>query len=156
MRTYSTKEFKVVALRESPCPKDMAQVDHPKKAADYWRTHIQPHTNELVETLVALAVNSRRRVMGHVTISQGTMDTVLVHPREVFRPAIVMGASALILMHNHPSGEPAPSEADIKITRDLIRGGQLLKVELLDHVIVGHKDESPNYCSLREMGYFYH
>jgi DNA repair protein RadC len=64
------------------------------------------------------------------------MDTILVHPRAVFRLAIMTAASALIVMHNHPSGESSPSEADIKVTRDLIRAGQLLKMELLDHVVI--------------------
>jgi DNA repair protein RadC len=73
-----------------------------------------------------------------------------VHPREVFRPAIVAAAAALVIMHNHPSGEPSPSEADIKVTRDLIRAGQLLKVEVLDHVVMG----ANRHCSLRELGYF--
>ena len=62
-----------------------------------------------------------------------------------------MAAAAVVLMHNHPSGDATPSEADIKVTRDLIRAGQLLKIELLDHVIIGN----PNRCSLRELGYFY-
>jgi DNA repair protein RadC len=74
-----------------------------------------------------------------------------VHAREVFRPAIVAAGNAIILMHNHPSGDASPSEADIKITRDLIRAGQLLKMELLDHVIVGRD----SFTSLRTAGYFY-
>jgi DNA repair protein RadC len=77
------------------------------------------------------------------------MDTLLVHPREVFRLAIVTAASAIVVMHNHPSGEATPSEADIKVTRDLIRAGQLLKIEVLDHVIVGQGSQ----CSLRTLGY---
>ena len=81
----------------------------------------------------------------------GTMDTLLVHPREVFRAAVIAGAAAVVLMHNHPSGEPQPSEADIKVTRDLIRAGQLMRIEVLDHVIIGN----PNHSSLRSMGYFY-
>ena len=100
--------------------------------------------------------------MGHVIVSNGTLDTILVHAREVFRPAIVANASAIILIHNHPSGEHSPSEADIKITRDLIRAGQLLKIDVLDHIIcVRQQDTDPAkvsrpYCSLRELGYFYH
>jgi DNA repair protein RadC len=78
-------------------------------------------------------------------------------PREVFFPAIARRAAALILAHNHPSGDPTPSEADIRITRDLIRAGQLLKIEVLDHVILGRQthDRSRDYLSLRETGYFY-
>jgi DNA repair protein RadC len=79
----------------------------------------------------------------------GTKDTLLVSVGEVFRTAVIMSA-AIICTHNHPSGEPEPSEADIKVTRDLIRAGQLLKIEVLDHVIIGR----PNHCSLRELGYF--
>jgi DNA repair protein RadC len=69
----------------------------------------------------------------------------------VFRAAIIAAAAAIVLMHNHPSGETTPSEADIKVTRDLIRAGQLLKIEVLDHVIVA----SHSSCSLRACGYFY-
>jgi DNA repair protein RadC len=90
-------------------------------------------------------------------VSRGTLDTILVHPREVFKTAITANAAALVLAHNHPSGDPTPSEADIKVTRDLIRAGQLLKIEVLDHVIIGRATaERPrDYVSLRELGYFY-
>ncbi len=98
-----------------------------------------------------LLLNTRKRVKGHQLVSIGTMDTILVHPREVFRLAIIAAASAVIVMHNHPSGESTPSEADIKVTRDLIRAGQLLKLELIDHVVIGNG----NFSSLRALGYFY-
>src|SRR5208283_4924547 len=80
-----------------------------------------------VETFQALLLNTRRRLIRVEDISHGTLDTLLVHPREVFRSAIAANAAALVLVHNHPSGDPTPSEADIKVTRDLIRAGQLLK-----------------------------
>jgi DNA repair protein RadC len=75
----------------------------------------------------------------------------------VFRPAIENNAAALVLVHNHPSGDPTPSEADIKVTRDLIRAGQLLKIEVLDHVILGRvtQERQKDYVSLRELGYFF-
>ena len=79
------------------------------------------------------------------------MDAILVHPREVFRAAIVGAAAAILLMHNHPSGEADPSEADIRVTRDLIRAGQIVRIELVDHVIVGRGQ----HRSLRELGVFY-
>jgi DNA repair protein RadC len=111
-----------------------------------------------VETFQVLLLNTRRRLIGEpVKISDGTLDTILVHPREVFKPAISANAAAIVLTHNHPSGDPTPSEADIKVTRDLIRAGQLLKIEVLDHVILGRKteDRQKEYVSLRELGYFY-
>jgi DNA repair protein RadC len=110
-----------------------------------------------VERFHVLLLNTRRRLVRSEAISQGTLDTILVHPREVFRPAIAANAAAVVLVHNHPSGDPAPSEADIKVTRDLIRAGQLLRIELLDHVILGRPtaERAKDYASLRELGYFY-
>ena len=101
--------------------------------------------------MVVLHLNTRRRIRGHHFVSTGSLDTLLVHPREIFRTAIAANASAIMLMHNHPSGEPSPSEADIKVTRDLIRAGQLLKMEVLDHIVVGN----PTHASLRELGCFH-
>jgi len=102
-------------------------------------------------------LNTRRRLLGHNLITLGSLDTCTVHPREVFRPVITIAGHAAILAHSHPSGDPTPSEADIKVTRDLIRAGQLLKIEILDHVIIGAPsvDRHKDYVSLRELGYFH-
>jgi len=110
-----------------------------------------------VETLQVLLLNTRRRLIRVEPVSNGTIDTLLVHPREVFKAAIAANAAAVVLAHNHPSGDPTPSEADIKVTRDLIRAGQLLKIEVLDHVIIGRAtaERPKDYASLRELGYFY-
>ena len=153
MTPFCAKEYKVVALRDCPLPEGMHLCDTPERAAEYWRQHVTQHPafSPDVECFVVLLVNSRRRVKGHALISTGTLDSVLVHPREVFRPAIVAAAAALVVMHNHPSGESTPSESDIKLTRDLIRAGLLLKIEVLDHVIVG----ANRHTSLRELGHFY-
>jgi DNA repair protein RadC len=152
MKDYNPKEFKVVALRDCPVPESLLICVTPDHAASYWRMHIETHSyfNPECECFVVLLLNTRRRVKGHQLVTVGTMDTLLVHPREVFRVAVISSASAIVLMHNHPSGEPTPSEADIKVTRDLIRAGQLLKIEVIDHIIVGN----PKHCSLRELGHF--
>ena len=153
MKTIHPKEFKVMALRDCPVPSDMLVCETPRQVADYWRLHIAttPQFNPECECMAVLMLNTRNRVKGHQLLTIGTLDTILVHPREVFRCAIIAAAASVILIHNHPSGEPTPSEADIKVTRDLIRAGQLLKIELTDHVIIGN----PNYSSLRELGFFY-
>ena len=152
MKTLNPKEFKVMALRECPVPADMLVCETPQQAADYWRLHVatNPYYNPDCECLVVLLLNTRRRIKGHQLVTIGTMDTLLVDPRIVFRGAVIAGAAAILLLHNHPSGNPTPSEADIKVTRDLIRAGQLLKIEVIDHVVIGN----PNHCSLRECGYF--
>ena len=110
-----------------------------------------------VETFQAVLLNTRRRLIRVEPLSQGTLDTILVHPRDVFKAAIAANAAAVVLVHNHPSGDPTPSEADIKVTRDLIRAGQLLKIDVLDHVIIGRATAArqKDYASLRELGYFY-
>ena len=110
-----------------------------------------------VETFQVVLLNTRRRLIRIEKISQGTLDTILVHPREVFKLAITANAAAIVLVHNHPSGDPTPSEADIRVTRDLIRAGQLLKIDVIDHVILGARtpDRPKDYASLRELGYFY-
>ncbi|HTX20602.1 MAG TPA: DNA repair protein RadC [Candidatus Aquilonibacter sp.] len=109
------------------------------------------------ETLQVLLLNTRHRLIRVDEITDGTIDTLLVHPREVFKSAIAANAAAIVLAHNHPSGDPSPSEADIKVTRDLIRAGQLLKIEVLDHVIIGRAtpERAKDYASLRESGHFY-
>jgi len=80
-----------------------------------------------------------------------------MHPREVFAPAISKRAAAIVLMHNHHSGDPYLSEAEIKFTRELIGAGQLLKIEVVDHIIQGRAtiDRPKDFVSLREMGCFY-
>jgi len=145
-------EYKVTPLRECPTPESLQMCDTPDKAADYWRLHVtsNPYFNPECECFAVLLLNTRRRVKGHHIVSTGTHDTILVHPLTVFRLAVITSASAMVLMHNHPSGDPTPSEADVKVTRDLIRAGQLLKIEVLDHVVMGN----PNRTSLRELGYF--
>lgn len=129
-------------------------LDTPERVADLLR---EQNRSYQVECFQVLLLNTRRRLIRIEKISQGTLDTILVHPREVFKMAIAANASAILLVHNHPSGDPTPSEADIKVTRDLIRAGQLLKIDVLDHVIIGRRtEERPrDYASLRELGYFY-
>ena len=132
------QEWKIVSLRECPTPADIQLCETPEQAAAYWKMHIttHPYFNPECECLVVLILNTRRKIKGHYFVSIGTMDTILVHPREVFRLAIMASASAIALMHNHPSNESSPSDADIKVTRDLIRAGQLLKIEVLDHIVI--------------------
>jgi DNA repair protein RadC len=129
-------------------------LDTPERIADLLREQVR---NLNAEQFLVVLLNTRRRLVKTERISQGTLDTILVHARDVFRSAITANASAIVLVHNHPSGDPTPSDADIKVTRDLIRAGQLLKIELLDHVILGRatQERAKDYASLRELGYFY-
>jgi len=129
-------------------------LDNPESIANLLR---EDNRSYEVEHFQVVSLNTRRKFIRVDRISQGTLDTLLVHAREVFKPALAASAAAIVLVHNHPSGDPTPSEADIKVTRDLIRAGQVLKIEVLDHVILGRpsKERSKDYTSLRELGYFY-
>ncbi len=132
---------------------DQPTLDTPDRVAALLRERNRTYE---VENFQVIVLNTRRKLVRVDNISQGTLDTILVHPREVFKPAIAANAAAIVLVHNHPSGDPTPSEADIKVTRDLIRAGQLLKIDVLDHVILGRatQDRPRDYVSLRELGYF--
>ncbi len=90
------------------------------------------------ETFFALLLDGRHRLLGSERISEGTLTTSLVHPREVFRTAIRNSAAALVVAHNHPSGDPEPSRQDLEVTRRLAECGRLVGIPLLDHVVVGH------------------
>jgi DNA repair protein RadC len=129
-------------------------LDNPATVVNFMR---EENRLENVESFHVLLLNVRKKLIRAEKISQGLLDTILVHPREVFRAAIVANAAGIVLVHNHPSGDPAPSEADIKVTRDLIRAGQLLKIDVVDHVIIGRAttERAKDYASLRELGYFY-
>ena len=146
-----TFELRAQLLREVYTPNDL--LDTPAACAAYIREHIHtaPWYDADREAFAVLFMNTRRRIIGHAMTGIGTLDSVLIHPREIFRPAIAAAAHAIILTHNHPGGDPTPSEADIRTTRDLIRAGQLLKIEVLDHLIMG----AGRHASMRDLGYFY-
>ena len=86
----------------------------------------------------------------HETIFIGSLNASIIHPREIFQVALEEGAAAVILLHNHPSGNPNPSDDDIAITKQLVKAGEILGIEVLDHIIIGNK----RYFSFREKGYF--
>ena len=100
------------------------------------------------EEFRVLLLDGKNRLIRHQRISLGSLDKALVHLRDVFRPAIVEGAASIILVHNHPSGDPTPSEQDLLLTRELYMCGKVLDIEVLDHVIIGFS----NHVSLKDLG----
>jgi len=153
MRDFNPKEYTVTALRDCPVPAEMLICQEPDQVAAYWRLHIEkhPYFDPERECVAVLLLNSRKRVKGHQLLATGSATAAHVEPGLVFRSAIIAAANAIVLAHNHPSGDPSPSEADIKVTRELMRAGQLLRIEVVDHVILGR----PEHRSLRALGYFY-
>lgn len=136
--TYLVRESVSSALDTVSTPEDAAKVVRDLFDFD--------HLDR--EQFVALALNTKNRVVGAWAVSVGSLNASIVHPRELFKPAVMLSAASVVIAHNHPSGDPTPSGADIQLTRRLVKGGDVLGVELLDHVVVG--DES--IASLRDLG----
>jgi DNA repair protein RadC len=97
----------------------------------------------------ALALNTKNRLIRTVEVSIGSLNASVVHPRELFKEAVRLSAASVVIVHNHPSGDPSPSGADIQLTRRLTKAGDVLGIEVLDHVIVG---DGGAHASLRELG----
>lgn len=110
----------------------------------YWADH--PAHDQ--EQFVVACLDTKHRVQSVVVVTIGTLDASLVHPREVFKPAILEGSSAVILSHNHPSGNTTPSQEDIQVTNRLTEAGKLLGITVLDHII--HGDGTNEVLSVRE------
>jgi DNA repair protein RadC len=104
--------------------------------------------DEAQERFMVLLLDGRHRVLREEIVSQGTLTASLVHPREVFRPALREAAAALVLIHNHPSGDPSPSREDREVTARLQQAGEVLGIPVLDHVIVADQ----GFVSLRDEG----
>ncbi|MEE9279500.1 MAG: DNA repair protein RadC [Myxococcota bacterium] len=101
------------------------------------------------EIFFALLLDSRHRLIAEVEVSRGSLNQSLVHPREVFAPALRESAAAILVLHNHPSGDPLPSREDHEVTRRLVRAGEILGIRLLDHVVIG----AESYSSFARSGW---
>lgn len=101
------------------------------------------------EHFVCLFLNTKNQVIGQETLSMGSLNASIVHPREVFRSAIKRSSAAIICVHNHPSGDPTPSAEDINVTKRLMEAGNIIGIDILDHIIIGDQ----KYVSLKEHGY---
>ena len=136
-RTLMSGEWKLTTVRETPSPH--AFYHKPEDMVDYWHASIAtaPNFSPEVEWMAVVLLNTKLQVRGHVIVGQGSMNECTAHPREIFRAAIVGGAYAIVLMHNHPSGDSCPSEPDRRLTRRLAEVAALVQISLPDHVIVG-------------------
>ena len=101
------------------------------------------------EVFAILCLSTKHHVIAYHEVSRGTLDATLVHPREVFKAALLANAAGIILTHNHPSGDPTPSPDDHQLTRRLVDAGRLIGVDVLDHIVIG----DGRYVSFRERGW---
>jgi DNA repair protein RadC len=109
--------------------------------AEYLRNAFDAHPTQ--ESFWVILLDRKNRPMGRVMISLGTLTSTVVHPREVMRAAVLASAASIIVAHNHPSGDPAPSSADMRVTEQLREASRVMDIALLDHVIVGYPEGDP-------------
>jgi DNA repair protein RadC len=119
-------------------------IRQPTDLFEYFSTQMSLLTRE--EFCVAV-LDTKNRLIKHAFVSKGTLNASIVHPREVFRVAIIHSAAAIIVLHNHPSGDPTPSQEDLDITQRLVEAGKIMGINVLDHIIIG----GAKYISLKEM-----
>lgn len=100
------------------------------------------------EHFVCLFLNTKNHIIGQETLSMGSLNAAIVHPREVFRAAIKRSSASIICVHNHPSGDPTPSSEDIQLTQRLMEAGDIIGIDVLDHIVIGDR----RYVSLKEQG----
>jgi len=127
------------------------ELDAPEIVAEYLEDAFDD--DPTVEWFICVPLDRKNKPLGRFVVTKGIATASIVHPREVFKPAILAGASSIVVAHNHPSGDPAPSRADISLTRALKECGSVLKIDLLDHVIIGNKLDDPQgigYYSFQE------
>jgi DNA repair protein RadC len=131
---------------------DVAIFDTPEVVARYFRPLV---AGAEVEHFWVLCLDRKNRLLRRVECTKGTATNSLVHAREVFREAIKLSATAIIAVHNHPSGDPAPSRADIHVTRQLREAAKVIGIDMIDHIIVGEVAKDPNrlgYYSFNDAG----
>ena len=138
-----------VTVSYKPLDTEKIHVDNPAKVARFVSEKIG---NEVKESFILLCINNKNMVVSYSVVSVGTVSEAIVHPREVFLPAVLTLASGVIVAHNHPSGNHLPSKQDIETTKRLAEAGRIMGIPLVDHIIVGFNNEGDFY-SMKENGY---
>ena len=127
-------------------PDERYIIRSPEDGADYVMEEMRSLNQE---HFVVLFLNTKNQIIHRQTIFIGSLNASIVHPREVYREAVKRSAASIIVAHNHPSGDPTPSQEDIHVTRRLVESGKMIGIELLDHLVIGDR----KFVSLKEKGY---
>ena len=146
-KTYKIHHLTVSLIRDSSVTAPARRISAAMDARDILAPFFEGLDRE--HMLVAL-LDAKHAVIGVNTVSIGTLTLSIVHPREVFKPAIVAGCAAIILAHNHPSGDPTPSAEDRELTRRLVEAGKLLGIAVLDHLVIG---DNRSFVSFADRGW---
>lgn len=142
------KRINIVSIkmvREASVLYDIRKIDSPKDGAELGKRFLEDLDRE---QLIVCCLDTKNQPTAINVVSVGSLNTSIVHPREVFKPAILSNSASIILFHNHPSGDPEPSKEDISISERIKESGIILGIKLIDHIIIGND----SYCSLKERG----
>lgn len=136
VKPYRVPSYRVELVREgvissTVCP---LHLTNPRQVADMLMDHLRLRDREC---FLVMLLNTKNSIIGINTVSIGNLNSSIVHPREIYKPAILKGAASIILIHNHPSGDPSPSQEDLDVTRRVSDAGNLLGIPVRDHVIIG-------------------
>ena len=145
MKLYN---YKIVREKSEIYHDGRKRLNNPNAAAELFKEYYEKNFDMDKEHFTIIMADSKNKIIGFNLVSMGTINQSLVHPREVFRPAIVAAARSIFICHNHPSGDPTPSNEDIDTTERLKEAGKILGIEILDRIILGDN----RYMSLREAG----
>lgn len=144
-RTVVSPTFKLMMVRDSKVAATSHSIISPADASYL----LQEYLKDLPQEILAVAMmDTRNNVIGIITVAMGTLNSCHITMREIFKPALLMNAAAIVIAHNHPSGDPSPSPEDVRLTRSVVEAGKLLDVEVLDHIIVGEN----RFASLHTLG----
>ena len=143
-----SKYLELMEAAKAYCSAEKVYLSEPEQVADYIRPTYLGQEQEIVSVLY---LNTRNHLLGVHTATIGLANSSQLHPREVFREAIVNNASRIIVCHNHPSGDVTPSAQDISMTKQLLESGKIIGIELIDHLVISGKDTG--FTSLRKLGH---
>lgn len=145
MKIYN---YKIIREKSETYYDGRKSLNNPNDVAKLFKEYYEENFDMDKEHFSIIMVDTKNKMIGINLVSMGIINQSLIHPREVFRPAIIVSANAIFLCHNHPSGDPTPSKEDINTTKRLKEVGKILGIEILDHIILGDN----RYTSLLEKG----
>jgi len=149
-------EVRCMVVRETDS--EQKRLRTPEDIYDAWNNSViqADWFNPDKECIVVFFLSAQNILRGFEMVAIGILDSCLVHPREIYRSAITAGASGIVIAHHHPSGDPTPSAEDVRVTRQLVKAGKIIDIDLKDHVIIGHhyqqRPKHTAWVSMREEG----
>jgi DNA repair protein RadC len=145
VRMHRLPIYRVALVRDSSQPSIFNRITSPRNVFEIASSYLEGADRE---HFVVIMLDTKNQVIGINTVAIGVLASCPIHPREVFKPVILANAAGVILVHNHPSGDPNPSQDDLLLTHRLREAGEVLGIQVVDHVILGYA----NYASLKERG----